>query len=370
MQFYRELELFSSPRQMLIRKDGQPMGGSRFLRPWTRFAVVLFSLLAVFAGRAKADQIVMKNGDRLTGTINTADSSQITITCPIEGKLTVNMSDVKTFSTTEPIKIVLNDGSIIIAPAMEGNEGTIDTVATGTVTPQTVHFSQMSAVNPPPIVWTGSLAIDGSYAQNDTTAVTLGATLNLARRGEHDRILFGAQYLYGWQKVNDVSSTTTDQWYAAPEYDYFFTKQLYLAGTVRVEKNRIINLDIRVTPAVSVGYQFVERPDFNASVEGGLAWVYEEYSTAIQPNENFSLRLAYHIDKTLWEKLKLFSDCAYYPSMQNSSKYLVIFDAGLRYALSAAMFTSLRYEVQYDSQPAPGSHRTSEQLLFGVGWTF
>jgi Protein of unknown function, DUF481 len=114
----------------------------------------------------------------------------------------------------------------------------------------------------------------------------------------------------------------------------------------------------------------VERPDFNASVEGGLAWVYEEYSTAIQPNENFSLRLAYHIDKTLWEKLKLFSDCAYYPSMQNSSKYLVIFDAGLRYALSAAMFTSLRYEVQYDSQPAPGSHRTSEQLLFGVGWTF
>lgn len=330
---------------------------------------VFISILAALCGQAWADQIVLKNGDRLTGTIDSADSSQITITCPIEGKVVVNISDVKTFSTTGPIKIVLNDGSIINAPAMEGTEGTIETVATGTLVPQTVHFAQMAAVNPPPIEWTGSLAIDGSYTQNNTTAVNLGANLGLTRAA----ITIGfcsVQYLYGWQKVNGVSSTTTDQWYATPEYDYFFTKKFYGTANVRVEKNRIINLDIRVTPAVGVGYQFVEQPDFNANVEGGLAWVYEEYSTISSPNENFSLRLAYHIDKTLWDKLKLFSDCAYFPSMQNTSKYLIIFDAGLRLALTKTMFTDLREEVDYDSSPAPGSHRTSEQLLLGVGWTF
>ena len=94
-------------------------------------------------------------------------------------------------------------------------------------------------------------------------------------------------------------------------------------ASVRVEKNRIQNLDIRVTPGLGVGYQIVERPDFNANVEGGLAWVYEEYYDRSRRRMKIS-RCDWRItiDKTLWEKLKLFSDCAYFPSMQNASKYL------------------------------------------------
>ena len=60
--------------------------------------------------------------------------------------------------------------------------------------------------------------------------------------------------------------------------------------------------------------------------------------TPATPDENVSLRLAYHVDKMLWsEKLKVFSDCQYFPSIQNVSNYLVLFDAGLRLALTKTM---------------------------------
>jgi putative salt-induced outer membrane protein YdiY len=332
--------------------------------------VVVLAVLVALAGNAFGDQIVLNNGDRLTGTINSADAGKITITCPIEGKVVVDLSNVKTFSTDEPIKIVLNDGTVINQAVNEGDPGTVKTAANGAIAVQAIPLANVAKINPPPVAWTGTIAISGAWSQGNSNSESLGATLNLARRTDMDRFLLAAQYLFGKQKVNGISTTATDQWYITPEYDYFFTKKFYMTANVRVEKNRIQNLDLRVAPAVGVGYQFVEKPDFNANVEGGLAWVYEDYSTLPTPNENFSLRLAYHIDKTLWETLKLFSDCAYYPSLENSSKYLILFKAGARLAMSKQMFSELRCEVDYDSQPAPGSKRTDSQVLLDVGWTF
>jgi putative salt-induced outer membrane protein YdiY len=146
---------------------------------------------------------------------------------------------------------------------------------------------------------------------------------------------------------------------------------MFVLADIRVEKNRIQHLDIRVTPNAGVGYQFVETPDFNANVQGGLAWVYEDYTNIGTPDENVSLRLAYHVDKTLWDsRLKVFSDCAYFPSIQNVSRYLILFDAGLRLALTKTMYAEAKTEVDYDSHPAPDSHRTDTQIILGLGWTF
>src|SRR5208337_1501323 len=170
-------------------------------------------------------------------------------------------------------------------------------------------IARIERINPPPIAWTGSVMLSGSLAQGDTYSEQIGLNVDLVRRGENDRIEALGQYLFGKQKINGVTSTSTDQWLLEPSYNYFVNKELFVLGDVRVEKNRIQHLDIRVTPNVGVGWQIVETPDFNGNVQGGLAWVYEDYTNIGTPEENVSLRLAYHVDKTLCsEKLKVFSD--------------------------------------------------------------
>jgi putative salt-induced outer membrane protein YdiY len=320
---------------------------------------------------AAADQIVLNNGDRITGTIQTADSGKLTILSPIAGSITVDMVNVKTFSTDGPIKIVLNDGTVINQRVTEGSDGTFETAAGGMLTVQSVPLARIDSINPAPVAWTGSILFNFSLAQGDTYAENIGLNVDLLRRSKVDRIEIQGQYQFGKQKVNGVDTTSTDQWDMEANYNYFVTKKLFVVGDVRVEKNRIEHLDIRVTPNAGFGYQFVETPDFNANVQGGLAWVYEDYTNIGTPDENLSLRLAYHIDKTLWsEKLKAFSDCQYFPGIQNASKYLVLFDAGLRLALTKTMYSEFKAEVDYDSHPAPMSHRTDTQMIVGVGWTF
>ena len=69
---------------------------------------------------------------------------KITITCPIEGKVVVDMANVKTFSTDGPIKIVLSDGSVI---DLGGERGSLDghrfrRTANGTLAVQAVPLRE------------------------------------------------------------------------------------------------------------------------------------------------------------------------------------------------------------------------------------
>lgn len=137
------------------------------------------------------------------------------------------------------------------------------------------------------------------------------------------------------------------------------------------EKDRILDLDLRLTPGAGVGYQWLDRPDFQFNTEGGVSWVYEQFTDVGTPNENVSVRVAYHLKKTFFDsKLILFNDVQYFPSIENVQNYLILGDAGARVAITKTMFSELKAEVDYDSQPAPGSHRTDAKYILGVGWTF
>jgi putative salt-induced outer membrane protein YdiY len=334
-----------------------------------RSSALLVLLLA--GATAAADQIVLNNGDRITGTIDSADAGKLIINSPIAGKVTVDLKNVKTFSTDGPIKILFDDGSQLDQRIAEGPDGEFTTAPGATVPPQTFAISKVAKVNPPPVVWTGSVVVSGLLLQGDTTQEQLGASIALQRRSDFDRIDLGAAYNFGEQKVNGVQSTTADNWYGTGEYDYFFTKKFFGYVNTRVEKDRIQHLNIRLTPGAGVGYQMIEQPDFNLNFSGGVSWIYEDFNNQPTPNKNISARIAYHVDKSFCDsRVKLFSEATYFPSVQNVNDYLVLTTNGVHLAITKTMFSELKAEVDYDSHPAPMSHRTNAKYILGIGWTF
>jgi putative salt-induced outer membrane protein YdiY len=327
--------------------------------------------LGLMASSARADEVILKNGDHITGTIETADGGKLKIKTAMMGEVTVDMANVKTFSTDEPVKLQMKDGSLINQKVSGGSEGQVETVPGGTIAPQPIALNKVEKINPPPVAWTGSIVVNGLLSQGNTSSEQLGANLDITRRTEDDRITLGAGYLYGRQKVAGVTSTTDNNWFIAGKYDYFFTTKLYGYANARVEKDTVQNLNIRVTPGVGGGYQWIEAPDFKFNTEAGVSWVYEDFSTEPTPEENVSIRLAYHLEKGFDDdKFKITNNLQYFPSVQDMHDYLLLFDAGLRVALTKTMFSEIKTEVDYDNTPAPGSKRTNVKYILGVGWTF
>lgn len=334
-----------------------------------RAVAVAAAAIGLFVAPARADEVHFKNGDKLTGKIVSAEGSKLKFRSSVAGTVEVDLTDVKTFSSDGPVRLRLDDGTVLRQPVTGAEAGQV-AVKPGAIQGQNVPIARIKSINAAE-TWTGSLVAGLliTRGNSDTDAYNFG--IDAVRRTDLDRITLNGQYLFGRQRDEDtgLKSTSTDNWRAGGKYDYFVSKQLYAFGSLGVEKDRIANLNLRLTPAAGLGYQWVERPDFNVNTEVGGSWVYEDY-TGADSTDQFGLKLAYHMDKRLREGVRAFHNLAFYPSVEKLSDYYLITDAGLRADLTDKFFTEFKVEFKYDATPGPDASRSDLRYILGVGWGF
>ena len=328
-------------------------------------AILLFLVLtpSVFA-----DEVVLKNGDRITGTITSSDGKKLTLKTKALSDLTIDMKDVATFITDAPARLKLKDGEHVKAKVDAGEPGTVQIADPER---RAVPVTEFKYVNPPFETWTGALLLGGSLTRGNSDTENLNFSAEAVRRTEIDRISLDAGYLFGREKdpATGSKSTTTDAWFAAAKYDYFFTEKFYGYGLFRVEHDRIADVNVRLLPFAGVGYQWVESDDFNFNTEAGLGYVYEDFTNA-PTDGHFAARLAYHVDKKINDKVKLFHNLEYFPSLEDISDFNVDADAGIRATLTKSFFTEFKVQWKYDATPSPTAAKNDLRYLLSLGWTF
>jgi len=332
-------------------------------------AVIAMVLLASAAATALADEVRFRNGDRLTGTITSAEGGKLKVTSKVAGDVTVDLKDVDTFSTEAPAAVHLNDGTVLRDRIEAADAGAIRTAGAAGARP--VPLSDVESINPNRDRWTGSVVVGGLVTRGNSNTTSLNVNAEATRRTLQDRLSGSAGYIYSRERSPDTgaNTTTADNWSLAGKYDYFFTKKFYGFASLRAEHDRIADLDLRLTPSLGVGYQWVEKPDLNFNTEAGVAWVYEEYDDA-DSDDHVAARLAYHVDKKFNERVSLRHNLEYLPSVEDLGDFNVNADLGVRTNLTKSMFTELKVEWKYDATPAPGAAKNDQRFLLGVGWSF
>ena len=338
---------------------------------WTARIVAVFALLSL-AAPALADEVIFLNGDRLTGKVLHAAKGKLVIKTDAAGEVTIDLAKVKTFSTDEPVVLKRADETPpVTARVAPGTDGQVQTEPVPGATAQAVPISQIAFVNPEVPAWHGSLALNGLFTSGNTETTQIGFTGELRKRWEHDRVTFEGVYTYGRQKDPDTGDkvTTTDYGRVSGKYDHFFTKKFYGYALVKAEHDGVADLEYRFSPGVGVGYQWFETPTFNFSTEAGIGYVYEKFKNQ-DANDFFGPRLAYAVDWTPVEPLKLYHTFEYLPAFDDFNDYLMTLVAGAKLKVTKAFFADVRFEWIYDSTPATGREKADTRFLVGVGWQF
>src|SRR6516164_2283648 len=81
--------------------------------------------LVVFASLGFADQISMKNGDRLTGSVIKSDGKDLVLKSDLAGQVTIPWDAVTAVNSTEQLHVGLKDGQVVV--------GTVTTLPDGAV---------------------------------------------------------------------------------------------------------------------------------------------------------------------------------------------------------------------------------------------
>jgi hypothetical protein len=326
--------------------------------------------LAVATAAASADQVIFKNGDKITGKIVTMEGGKMTITSAVAGTITVDMNDVETFSTDMPIEIRTADGRKLNEPVTTAEAEQVRTTGG-----EVLSLAGVTKINPPPEVWHGSVLVSGAIARGNTNTDDLGIAIaaGLRRINEtvNDRFTLGGAYNFGRQRDPDTGdkTTTTDNWNAFGQYDYFWQPKLYNYANFKVEHDRIADLNYRLSPGVGVGYQWAERPDFHFNTEAGVAYVYEDFISG-GDNQHCAVRFAYHIDRKFNDVWSVFHNFEILPAIDDPHDYNLSTDAGVRASITTALYSEFRVEWKRDSDPAPGAEKNDLRYVLGVGWKF
>ena len=96
----------------------------------------LWALLSVFTFCATllADQVVLKNGDRLTGAITKSDDKTLLIKTEFAGEVTIQWPAVQEVNSAQPLHVTLSDGKTVVGPvATVDGKIAVTTPASGTV---------------------------------------------------------------------------------------------------------------------------------------------------------------------------------------------------------------------------------------------
>ena len=128
--------------------------------------VIAVTAFMCFALPVWASEVVMVNGDKLTGTIDTISGGKMQFHSPMLGKIEIDMVYVQSVSSDESVTVVLSDGRIVsrrLGPSVTGKVSLQDEQQK-----QDVTWDQIKAINPPPPAWKGSVSGMWTLMQGNT----------------------------------------------------------------------------------------------------------------------------------------------------------------------------------------------------------
>ena len=317
---------------------------------------------------AAADEVILKNGDKLTGSIGQISGGTLVLTSPILGSLTIKLTDVQSYTTSSPATVQLKSGHTFSSPIVSGTTTQI-TTADNRTTPLEV----VKIVNPPPEKWTGAIVFNGTLNRGNTNNEAAGLSANAALRRDNpeinDRFTLNTDYNFGKTGRGSNSTTNVDNLDAGAKYDRFFDPKLYGYGMVDYLHDRIANLNVQLTPGAGLGYQWSETPAFNFNTEGGISYVYEDFNGG-GVNQQADFRLGYHLTSKINDKVSIFHDTEYLAAYDDPADYLINSDAGIRADFTKNFFSQFKVVYRRNDRPASGALKDDLSFLLGVGWSF
>ncbi len=337
----------------------------------------LFGVIILFLtpGMAHADEIIMKNGDRIQGQVVSLASGKLVFKTSYAGDITVEWRQVAELTTEETLEVVLDDKQTLKGKVVSSGEGTlrIDPIEGTPGSPVEMSQVKKMTVPKPPETWKMAARVSAGASRNsgntETQAYDFDGQLTLTKF-PHD-IKFYAEYR--WEK--DTGEVSKDKGLASIKYDRYISEKWFLFGNALGARDKLKALTFQGNVGGGVGYQIWKSEQKNLSISLGPNYVYERYTKPMRNFDNKDYRryvAAYwNLDFDIWifqDILKGFHHNDGTVDVRDGENWQIRTRTGLRFPLKYGLFTSLQYNYDFVNLPADGKKQYDEAYIFKLGW--
>lgn len=334
-------------------------------------------VLFMFVNTAGADELMMKNGDRLQGTVVSMSSGKLVFKTSYAGDITIKWEEVARLTTDQPVEAYLRDEESLIGKIKAGEDGVVilEPADGGPSVPvQLAQLKSLDRPKPPPgWEFSGNVSAGASKETGNTNTEKYNLIGNLTVSKLPDVIRLYGEFRKEWS--NDELSK--DNALGSATYERFIDQRWFLFGNGTAQTDKFKDLDLMGNLAAGAGYQFWRSDEKNLSVKLGPAYAYEKYTKPMKFLNNERQRDYFAgywaLDFDMWFFDKIFqvfhhNDLVY--DFQDTDNWLVRTRTGVRIPMVLKLFASFQFNYEYDNQPAEGKKNYDQSWNFGLGWAF
>jgi putative salt-induced outer membrane protein YdiY len=335
-----------------------------------KFAAACALAHSFFSSSVFAANVVLKNGDRLTGEIVKLSDNILTFKSPLFGEVELPWKQVLELQSDEGIKVQFKDGSTAKGKVTLSSQGelVIDQGDLGRSKP--LQRIDVAMFNPPvvdrSVKYSGRANLGGVFNRGNSEDDALNFDTEFIARTPEKRYTVATEV----NEAESAGETTTSNRYLLTQYDAFLSEKDYLFVSAKGEQDKLADLNLRTSLGAGYGYQFFESELAKLSTEYGVAYINEDYIVA--PDESFpSLSLGLNYERKFWSKrLVFFNNNNLSVSLEDTRDALFKTKVGLRVPIVENVNVATQVNVDYNNMPPPGVKKSDSSLVFSVGYGF
>jgi len=340
------------------------------MKHYVKSMFILLFLIPLLYGITAADEVHLKNGDRLTGEVKSLEEEKLVLVTSYAGEIIITWSEVAAVRTDKPIRVFLIDDSVVEGISQQGEEEEMNLLTETIEGGVSFHLADVKSINPKPpepavkISARANVGIDVKKGNTDTETYHFDGSF--VARTEKNR------YRAAFETDNEKSSgmDTADNWLGSINYDHFLSDKWFLYGNASFESDQFKDLNLRSVLGVGSGYQFIETPETKFSGEVGFSYANEDHELD-EDNSYPAGRLAFIIEKPLFDERVMFfhNDEALF-NLEEADDITIRTQTGFRFPFYRRLNMTLQYNWDWEKMPATGQKKTDDRYLLTLGFEY
>ena len=251
------------------------------------FAFVFFAL----SSYALADQLSLKNGDRLTGTIVKSDGKVLVLHTDYAGDVTLKWDALDAIQSSQPLHVELQDGKTAVGPITASDDKLQIATASGSIEAPKSSIknirddAQQSAYEKtlhPGLLqdWKTGLNVGFSLTGGNSQTENLSVAFTGVRQTLNDKLGLYANSVYATNNApGTVPATTANTAGGGARYDHDLNPRVFGFVATDFFSDALQTLNLRSVFGGGAGFHAIKTDTTSLDLLGGANYTHESYST-------------------------------------------------------------------------------------------
>jgi putative salt-induced outer membrane protein len=350
-------------------------------------------LLLLWAIPALADQVVLKNADRLTGSITKSDGKVLVIKTDYAGDVTVKFDAIQSIMSTGDLNVSLGGKTVVGPVTTSGDDVVVATRTAGLVeapkasvtmlrSPAEQSFYEKS-LHPGLLEgWNGGLNLGFALTRGNSETKNLNIAFNATRKGLHDKLTLYTNSIYA---ANDLPTalphTTANAIGGGARYDHDFAPRVFWFVNGDFYHDALQHLDLRSTGGGGIGLHAIKRDATSLDLLAGVNYTHESYAAFVLPttpptpvaavtHSLAGLTLGDAFTHKVGKGTVITQNLFFYPDLSQTGQYRGSFNFGTVTKLNKWLGWQNSFADIYVSNPPRGTKKNDLQLATGLNVSF